>query len=309
MKIKRQIYLIAMTIVALSVCVSCAKEEPLEPLNDGFANYFAPAAGATDPESVLRREFYAQTSCYLLFNDTLVTKQIGTDKDGNPLYFHETVDLSYGITSTMTTKYSFEYFSDIESKKRATKLIQEELLDKMAESQRPFSVLLTDVITAYEIYDSGWFEKDKDFVKNTRSTAIAIKDIADKTDEELVEFGAAILNKFVASSLKGNIDRPILKPFFSLSEGQYEKYYDLFEDWDYPDIEDVRELGFLRGEIDWDFGYMEFPAKTQDLDDFTEAVLTMTYEEFEAENEGYPFVLEKYNLLKQAIKDLGYIIN
>lgn len=311
MKIKRQIYLVASAIIALSVCVSCAKEDPIESLNDGFANYFAPLAGATDPESVLRREFYDLNKCYLLFNDTLVSRQVGVDKDGMPLYFHETVDLSYDITSSTTTKYVFTYFANLDSKERAAKMIQDELLSKMSESQRPFSILLTDMITAHELHEGRWIESDRDFVKSTRCTAIAIKDITDKTDEELTELGKAVLNKFINSSLKSNMGKAILNPFFVFGEGQYDMYYDMEEDWgEYPEIEDVRELGFISGTIDnEEYYYIQFPSKERDLQDFANAVLTMTYEAFEAEHADYPFVLEKYNILKQVIKDLGYNIN
>jgi len=49
---------------------ACTKEDALEPTgaND---DYFTVPATATDPESVMRREFYEETGVHLLFNDTL----------------------------------------------------------------------------------------------------------------------------------------------------------------------------------------------------------------------------------------------
>ena len=49
---------------------ACQKEDDLTPRGEKN-NWFAPAIDATDAESVLRRKFYDDTDCYLLFNDTL----------------------------------------------------------------------------------------------------------------------------------------------------------------------------------------------------------------------------------------------
>ena len=77
---------------------ACTKEDALEPTgaND---DYFTVPATATDPESVMRREFYEETGVHLLFNDTLRHEQRGTFEDGNPRWYTETVDLGYSMTS------------------------------------------------------------------------------------------------------------------------------------------------------------------------------------------------------------------
>ena len=77
---------------------ACTKEDALEPTgaND---DYFTVPATATDPESVMRREFYEETGVHLLFNDTLRHEQRGTFEDGNPRWYTETIDLGYSMTS------------------------------------------------------------------------------------------------------------------------------------------------------------------------------------------------------------------
>ena len=57
------------TIVLAGSLLACQKEDTLKPLH--MANPFAPQPGATDEESKLREEFYKNTGCHLLFNDTL----------------------------------------------------------------------------------------------------------------------------------------------------------------------------------------------------------------------------------------------
>lgn len=60
---------------------ACTKEDALEPTgaND---DYFTVPATATDPESVMRREFYEETGVHLLFNDTRATSSEARLKTG-----------------------------------------------------------------------------------------------------------------------------------------------------------------------------------------------------------------------------------
>ena len=54
---------------------------------------------ATDPGSVLRREFRERNEIHLLFNDTLCHEQQGTNTEGIPIWYTEILDLSYSLTS------------------------------------------------------------------------------------------------------------------------------------------------------------------------------------------------------------------
>ena len=61
---------VLLLIIVLAGCfTACQQEDSLTPSN--ISDLFAPNPEATDAESVLRREFFNTTGCYLLFNDTL----------------------------------------------------------------------------------------------------------------------------------------------------------------------------------------------------------------------------------------------
>ena len=73
--------LFCIIMLAGSFC-ACQKEEELAPSRT--PNPFAPLPGATDEESKLREEFYKNTGCHLLFNDTSGTNTEAWMKTDNP---------------------------------------------------------------------------------------------------------------------------------------------------------------------------------------------------------------------------------
>ena len=64
-------------------------------------------------------------------------------------------------------------------------------------------------------------------------------------------------------------------------------------------------MGFLEGYISYGYAYAYFPLKHEELAAFINALFE-DEETFLGENEEYPFVIQKYNLLKEIVKDLGY---
>ncbi|MDE7074137.1 MAG: hypothetical protein K2O69_03685, partial [Odoribacter sp.] len=87
----KKIYIALLFLAGLS---ACTKEDDLTP-SGARDDYFTVSPDATDPESVLRREFYNSTGVHLLFNDTIRHEQDGTYADGTPYYVTETIDLGY----------------------------------------------------------------------------------------------------------------------------------------------------------------------------------------------------------------------
>ena len=96
-------YIILYIIVIAGCFTACQQEDSLTPSN--ISDLFAPNPEATDAESVLRREFFNTTGCYLLFNDTLRHEYKGEDTFGNPYYETELIGLEWNLTSVVSTRY------------------------------------------------------------------------------------------------------------------------------------------------------------------------------------------------------------
>ena len=82
----------------LPFLAACGEDELASTPGDE-PNYFAIPGDATDPESVIRRNFYEETGINLAFSDTLHKEQTGTDAQGRPVYHVETIKLSYTLTA------------------------------------------------------------------------------------------------------------------------------------------------------------------------------------------------------------------
>lgn len=294
-------------IIFLLAVAACEKEGSLTP-TDGIENYFEIPADATDAESVLRREFFLETGCYLLFNDTLRKELLGRDEDGYPYYSFETVDLGYGITSSSKDRFTFRYLADMAEKNEAVDFVKNRVLPVMDEELYPYSLLLVDSLfrVRYMLEEgasesTGWFPSTKTvlaYYSGARCLALALAGLSDMTDAEKSEFIKDMFEGMIGSALSTRTTE--LSEFYASGEQYYGEEGEL--DWDYY-LEDLREVGFLAGRIR--YGYVYFPTASEDLESYVE-VLFENEEDFLAENEDYPLVIEKYNIIKEFVRNLGY---
>lgn len=98
---------ILFTLLVLLLFQACSEDNltPSEPYHT-----FAPEDSDTSEEAQLRREFYSNNGFYILFNDTLRHKLIGSDSQGNPVYQTETVDPGWSLLVMMERQNRFVYF-------------------------------------------------------------------------------------------------------------------------------------------------------------------------------------------------------
>lgn len=299
---KRSIYFILLVLLG----VACQKEN-LTP-SDGVENYFEVPDNATDPESVLRRTFYEQTGCYLLFNDTLRKEFIRLNDDGEPVYSSETLDLGYGIMAASKNKYSFRYMNSLKEKENAVEFVKDRILPLMEKKNYPYSLLLVDsVFETYFYVDDDYF-RDRQFLRyfaGTRCLAASLGNVNDLEEEEQKNLVKEIFAGLIKSKL--TVDTKLLEDFNAYGKALYGKT--LYMGWEIEYIEDLRELGFFSGDIGYDYyedaDYCRCPSWEEDLDDFLQACF-QDEEEFLTENESYPLVIEKYKSLKGTIVKLGF---
>lgn len=117
-----------------------------------ISDLFAPNPETTDAESVLRREFFNTTGCYLLFNDTLRHEYKGEDTFGNPYYETELIGLEWNLTSAVSTRYLFEYLKTQEQKEQAVSFLQTHLIPKI-KNVLPYSILVINKMDKYILPD------------------------------------------------------------------------------------------------------------------------------------------------------------
>ena len=283
----------------LCVCLlsSCSEKEDVQPL-DLKDNYYEISEDASDPESLLRKEFEETLGIHLLFNDTLRKEYRGTDRYGNDVYFVQKVDFSYYLTSMSKQRYLFEYLDDIESQRAAVEFMKERILNMFSSKLYPYSLLLVKRINAYQAsLDGDQYElvdEDMDYIAGWNSMAVAFRDILNMSGEEKE---AVVLRQIVSNSIS-KVEDSEFEEFFSFAEGYYEQ-------WSiFAPLNDIKTVGFL-GSNPLMGTVRVWYSKEEDLASYVNVLLTMTEEEFMTENGSYPACVTKWNEMKRVLIDLG----
>lgn len=298
-----RLYTFILSGLLLSVLASCSGEDTPEAVRDTMTDCFAPDPEATDAESVLRRQFKQDEGSYLLFTDTLTHEYIGKDYNGDDRYKTETLDMSYTIGNTSSNQsitYTYGYLVTQAEKEEAVAFLKEYVLPHLPSSLRPFSWFL-----AYSIYNSTEYS-DVTALAGQRCIAIAVGDLAYADKESLA---SAVLSTTLGTSLQSQ--ESALEPFYAYGDGLYEEYFDN-PDNPYYDSELnlawLKSYGFIAAPLTWGFELQgKYPSKAQDLSAFSELILNNTEEEIAAMYADYPVVIEKAGLLREIVKQIGYI--
>lgn len=281
--------------IVLSVLISCNKEACLEPTGVRD-DYFSVSVDATDEVSVLRRDFYEKNKVHILFNDTLRHEQRGTYADGSPYWFTEVLELDYSMTSGGNNALRFNYLKDIDEQKKGADFVERYILPHLVSPMRPYSVILFEKLEQKK--GAKW--KALDFYNGMRCFALSMQNIFDKDDDELKEFFADIFYDMIYNKLETMNDE-VLETFYVFGAEFYDEYYMDCGFDEKPSLEELLKLGFLGGLRSF------FYDKYDDMESYLEALFyweeDSSFEEYYVE---YPVVIQKYEILKKIIEDLGY---
>lgn len=298
-------------IIVLSGCLyACQKEDALTPSHT--PDSFAPLPGATDEESKLREEFYKNTGCFLLFNDTLRHEYKGVDGYGNPWYETELVGLEYVLTGVVYYRYQFDYLQTLEQKRQVADFLCRYFVPN-AKGMLPYSIMATSGIDEYYYTDGDYtYNASPLSFSNMRCLALNISKLWELTDEKQKKsYGQdiccdLILATWVNPDYWGwgsKYEGSPAEKFFKL--GTY--YYDQPKTDYYGDRLDPLEYGFLEDP------YEEvFPSEDEDARAYIKACASMTEEEFFAKygaNDWQEYTRQKYNIMKPLIDAMGIKFN
>jgi len=287
---------------------ACSEEDGLTEEFDPRASYYMPAESATDEESVLRRDFFKEENCYLLFHDTLSKEPLGPDYNGVMRYKIETIDLSYILGASIpsvSSGYEFEFLSSVEEKKAAVDFVKSQLLSHFSASLRPFSWLLAKRITFVDWQGPV----DHKLVCGESCTAVALGEILSLSAEEKRVLGDEVRISALTGIMAAKGD--VLRNFYAVSDGFYKNWF--FSDYDGTEEGNrayLLEHGFIcKGVSAWTGSESNgiCPDKERDCGAYIRLVLEHTDAEVEAMYERSSLVLKKYGVMKELINKLGYI--
>ncbi|MFR3328622.1 MAG: hypothetical protein ACLTSL_00370 [Odoribacter splanchnicus] len=303
-----KIYLCCILLVSVW---ACCKEEDIIP-GEPEANLFYPHSFSSKYAQICQ-DFYAETGCYLLLNDTLKHEYTGVDMYGNPVYKTELLDLTYGITSTRQWKFVFDYATDEERILKSLDIIKNELLASIDTVYYPYSFLLVETLkaTAYRIEEGAlvgsWsdLQEEDDYI-GSRAIALSMS--------RLLMNPQGFMDKFLKKLLVEQLTTTILQDFYAFGNSCYGRSEIVGEFESEEDF--LTQTGILFYSADWgedeegntvliiyDASYLD------DRDCYLDAILEGKEAEFRKEYADYDVVIRKLELLKQAIANLGFKMN
>lgn len=286
----------------LLLLIGCKQEDALTP-EAPVPNPFYPEDSETDIYSQLCRDFYTETNCYLLLSDTLKHEPNGTDIYGNPIYTTELLDLTYDVTSSVQWKFDFNYATDYEREKKACEILKDYILPAIDEQFHPYSFLLVESFRyyAYQIEDgeivgrwTGPF--DGDYYIGSRAMAISVSRLLRDKEGLRGEIIRTIINKELTTTM--------LKEFYSFGL----EYYGREIEGKFTSEEDAIAQTGIINVTDMGDGIYEMGGQQDDLKRFLNAVLDQDETDFKTLYAEYDIVLKKYDILKQLLADLNFII-
>lgn len=289
----------------LGFLAACSSNEELLTPSGEDVNFFLPKEDDHSAEAALRRDFFDETGVYLFFNDTLRHDLNGTDINGAPVYATEVLNFRYSLTGYDNAAYAFGCYQTQEEKAAAAEMIKADFLPHLSQNLLPYSVLLVNGIRESS-YGSTW--KDLAYKSNIYCIAIDTKDVMHLGAGERREIAQAVLTKLVEKGIKDLNWDDYQGPFYDLIPEKVVNSFmgDLIPGWDRTQVEALYELGFISYYKDWsDEFYYDTPS-SYDWEDFFKVVMNTPWEEIEAQYGAYSLLMQRLELVRQAILATGY---
>ncbi len=286
--------------------VACEEENALPPSGND-TNFFTPADDDHSPAAELRRSFYDETNVYLFFTDTLRHVQNGVNAYGEPVYETEMMNLNYNLTGfDNDTGYILTYYTDYDNMKAAADIVKNNFFSHLSTDMLPYSVLLLDSIYA----DPGNYDDWEyvDYLSNSYCMAIAMGDVAGKTEEEGRSLMSVILKSIVDDAISDLDYDDYQGAFYDVIPGEvFDSYLgELIPGWDRTQMDALYELGLIDYYEDW-YGevYYDEP-NSYDWSNFFDLVMDNSWEDIEAQYGQYDIFMRRAVIVRDAILATGY---
>lgn len=292
---------LSILVLVLSACalVACGDEDTPTPKYHSPAPFYQPADDDTSPVAQLRRDFFARTGSYLLFNDTIQRQFVGTDINGDPVNFSETIDLGYyiGYTYNSTDTYSYTYLTAYEQQKQMVDYLDEYVLWHFKGRLKPFLYFLCNEIkVTYRTGNTSTLYA----AAGQRGVAVAGNYLLQRqrTDSQKQQYAQRVIGTMIGQ-LANNFGEDFA-PFYAISSAWYGLTWSQFG------TEQTSALGSI-GFIGPGSLSIYAPDAEEDLKQFAVACITYSDAEIASRYGRYPLVMQKFQLVKQILGSLGFV--
>lgn len=280
-----------------------------------------------DSDDPVGHELYLLYQKYdipVFVNDTIGQEERGTDYYGNPIVYYCVLDMSYTVGASATgngvKSRGYSLLQDVEDQFAGIAFLDKYLIPALPEGVYFNSILLLDSLYEMRMSSTGWGEERKDLnvYKGVMTLAIGQgKAIAKMTPEEQVKHKGLILATLALEQMQ----EEQLTDFYMVSYDSEKKfsYYQHVVNY-VPNAAMPSAKCEVYGFLDYDSRYYAMNegkdpsqwiyytiSKAEDLEDFVTAFFQYEEQEFKDKYADYPLVLEKYEIIKELMEELGYV--
>lgn len=287
-------YLNIFFILLCLTCGSCKKESvppTSEKENDPFSR-------KDDPSNAIVHhiyDLYKTTGVPVFYSDTV--------QPGTPPVL---LNVGYSITGD-DNKLAFRYLKNETDVQAGLDFISARLLPKLGNQLKPYSILVADSILLNYYFDPGsGFEyfNYTDVYQGFRTLVIGgIPKLNTMQPAEVAIFCTKIFKAILLSKVRL---QPAINDFYQASQNFYGRPVSGFEDNGYfLPYQEKEYYGFL-SQGDEGSTYYRNPDKDSDVDQYLTMILSKSDAQIQSEYGSYNLVINKYNILRKIITDLGF---
>lgn len=276
--------------------ISCGKEDWLTNISPEI-NFFAVGDEEVGEEADLRREFFDRTGVYVVFNDTLGTREKET-VGGDKVLHYEVIRWEWNmLTGSVADSFVCYPYDELEEKKLALRFIEEEVLTSVPDLFYPYSILILDRFVWFKDYYGIYFEAPVDLPAYAamQVTALACGNLSSLSENEKEKLKNEMISEMICSKISKITDED-LAGFYSYSED----YYDVYS-FNVPSP--IQSVGFLDTYY-YTWG-VTFNSRNYDLLAYVEEVFELSESEFRDTYSDYPVVLQKMEELVRVLNQYG----
>ena len=308
----------------LFFAVGCSKEDDLTP-SYVDAEWFMIQDNPDDAVQHAAYGVYSSWGIPVFLNDTIGQQERGIDHNGQPIVYHKVLDLNYNLNNPANV-YSIVAKRIALIQDEADKLAGIEFIDKVFLPLVPDIFHIQSILLLDSIYEQQYAGGAKDMKKvHQAMETLAIADIpviagmsveekAYRANEILVYLAINYLAKTPSAGLetfkrvsydpatqrsyyKMEVRVPRYPGYVCLSPARWEVYG--FLDFDRSKYHYVSDPDVTK----W---YYTLGDENADIEDYVMAVISYSSQAFEAEYAESPMVIEKFRIMREVVKSIGF---
>ncbi len=279
-----------------------------------------------DSDDPVEHELYLLYKKYnipVFVNDTIGQESRGTDYYGNPVVYYFVLDMSYTVGASATDynlkARGYSLLQEVEDQFAGIAFLDNYLMPALPKGLYFNSILLLDSLYEMRTSSTGWGveRKDLNVYKGVMTLAIGQgKAIAKMNPEEQKRHKGLILATLALDQMEGEQ----LSDFYMVSYDSEKKfsYYQHVVNYA-PGAAMPSAKCEVYGFLDYDPRYYAMNegkdpsqwiyytiSQAEDVEDFVMAFFQYEEQEFKDKYVDYPLVLEKYEIIKKLMVELGY---